>query len=267
MPLFDQASNLLDFLEIRNLGKRPLIFITHSLGGLLVKAMLRTAQTFNQADSKRSIVEQTKGIIFLATPHTGSHLANLVNNIGTLARTSVSVEELKAHAPHLRELNEWYRENIRQMRIVTKVYYEMRSVHGILVVDPDSANPGIEGVKPVAVPEDHISIAKPKSVESQVYLGTRHFIQEYLRTPEDRAPEKDKNTSVQTRKPPRLEQERHELQEQYHLLSEEIQYLRKSERTNDLSPRERFYLIKEIEESQAELEQLSQRSERALSSE
>jgi len=180
MPLFDQASNLLDWLEICDIGQRPVIFVTHSLGGLLVKKMLSTAQTF----SKQAVIEQTKGIVFLATPHTGSHLAKLIDSIGILARTTVSVEELKAHAPQLRELNEWYRENVRCLGIATKVYYETQPIQRILVVDPDSANPGIEGVKPVAIPDDnHISICKPNSQESQVYLGVKKFIHECLRSP------------------------------------------------------------------------------------
>ncbi|MEQ8971358.1 MAG: TIR domain-containing protein [Coleofasciculus sp. C1-SOL-03] len=179
MPLFDQASNLLDWLEICDIGQRPLIFITHSLGGLVVKAMLRSAQTFG----KQSIIEQTKGIVFLATPHTGSHLAQLIDNIGILARSTVSVEELKAHAHQLRELNEWYRENVRHLGIQTKVYYETKPIHGILVVDPDSANPGIEGVKPVAIADNHIGICKPNSKENQIYLGVKKFIHECLRVP------------------------------------------------------------------------------------
>jgi pimeloyl-ACP methyl ester carboxylesterase len=176
MPIFDQASNLLEWIEIKGLGQKPLIFITHSLGGLLVKSMLNTAQTYR----KQEIIEQTKGIVFLATPHTGSHLANLISKIGTIARTTVSVEELKSHSPQLRQLNEWYRENARNFGIVTKVYYETRPFNGILVVDEDSANLGIEGIKPIAVPEDHISIAKPKSKDNLVYLGVQRFIRENI---------------------------------------------------------------------------------------
>jgi predicted alpha/beta hydrolase family esterase len=192
MPLFDQASNLLDWLEICDIGQRPLIFVAHSLGGLLVKKMLNTAQTF----SKKAVSEQTKGIVFLATPHTSSHLAKLIDNIGILARTTVSVDELKAHAPQLRELNEWYRENVRSLGIATKVYYEMRPTQGILVVDPDSANPGIERVKPVAIPDNHIFICKPKSQESQVYLGVKKFIQECIRSPLQLPPSNSTCTTV-----------------------------------------------------------------------
>jgi hypothetical protein len=59
----------------------------------------------------------------------------------------------------------------------------------------------------------------------------------------------------------RLEQERDELQQQYDLLSEEIRFLRKSERTDDLSPREKFRLTKQIEESQTERGKVSDRLE------
>ncbi|WP_229424274.1 hypothetical protein [Moorena producens] len=140
--------------------------------------MLNSALTFQ----KQAILEQTTGIVFLGTPHTGANLANLIDNISVLSRTTVSVEELKAHHPHLRELNEWYRENVRSLGIVTKVYYETQPVKGILVVDPDSANPGIEKVKPVAIAKNHIDLCKPESQNTQVYLGVKKFIKECLNT-------------------------------------------------------------------------------------
>ncbi|WP_229414322.1 MULTISPECIES: hypothetical protein [Moorena] len=178
MPLFDQASNLLDWLDSCDLGKRPLVFITHSMGGLVVKEMLNSAQTFEN----QGILKQTKGIVFLATPHTGAHLAKLIDNIGAFAQTTVSVKELKAHHPQLRKLNEWYRENVRSLGIATKVYYETQPFKGILVVDEDSANPGIEKVKPVAIPKNHIDLSKPESQNSLVYRGVKKFIEECLKT-------------------------------------------------------------------------------------
>lgn len=179
MPRFDQAGNLLEWLKIYHIGERPLIFITHSLGGLLVKETLRTAQTFrNQA-----FLKQVKGTAFLATPHNGSHLANTVNILDKLLQTTVNVEELKAHNPWLRDLDEWYRQNICELGGLPKVYYETQNTCGYKVVDEDSANPKIADVKSVAVPANHISIAKPESPEAFVYLSVREYIQECLRTP------------------------------------------------------------------------------------
>ncbi|MEH2464241.1 AAA-like domain-containing protein [Nostoc sp.] len=178
MPLFDRASNLQEYLENSDIGKYPIIFIAHSMGGLLVKQMLRNAQTFQ----KKAIIQQTKGIVFLSTPHAGSRLADLIEKIGILARTSISVDELKAHIPQLRELNEWYRQNVDFMEIATKVYFETKRTQGFLVVDPDSANPGIKDVQPTATDDDHLSITKPTSTNNLVYKGVSQFIKQQLLT-------------------------------------------------------------------------------------
>jgi len=55
----------------------------------------------------------------------------------------------------------------------------------------------------------------------------------------------------------RLETERNELQEQFDSLSEEIQFLQQCERTDDLTPKARFRLKKQIEQSKQERQQMS----------
>jgi len=133
MPLFDQASNLLKNLQIQDLGKCPLIFITHSMGGLLVKKTLRNTNDIIKSpsiykDFYQGLIDKTKGIVFLSTPHTGSHLADLITNISILTQTTVSVQELRDNEPQLRELNEWYRDNVGELKISTEVYYEQKAI-------------------------------------------------------------------------------------------------------------------------------------------
>ncbi len=171
---FDQASNLLESLKVKNIGDRPFIFVTHSLGGLIVKEAIRRAQNFPQY---QDILQHIKGIVFLSTPHTGTHLANLIENIGFLTKPTVNIEELREHSPQLRDLNEWYRQNTERLGILTKVFYETKPLNGILVVNEDSSNPGIKYVKPVAISEDHISIAKPGK-NYLVYLSTIKFCED-----------------------------------------------------------------------------------------
>ncbi|MHC5854510.1 toll/interleukin-1 receptor domain-containing protein [Nostoc sp.] len=57
----------------------------------------------------------------------------------------------------------------------------------------------------------------------------------------------------------RLETECNELQDRYDSLTQEIQFLQQSEKTDDLSPKERFRLKKQIEQLNAERQQLSEK--------
>lgn len=56
----------------------PLIWVAHSLGGLLIKTALTISSTEteadsgNKADTTNSITSRTRGIIFMGTPHAGS---------------------------------------------------------------------------------------------------------------------------------------------------------------------------------------------------
>jgi hypothetical protein len=57
---------------------RPLVFVGHSLGGLVIKeALIRSSEYhFNKQDEELGAVYPcTKGIVFLGTPHRGSDLA------------------------------------------------------------------------------------------------------------------------------------------------------------------------------------------------
>ena len=50
---------------------RPIIFICHSLGGILFKEALNLAHTTNLDGVYRDILDSTKAVAFLATPHGG----------------------------------------------------------------------------------------------------------------------------------------------------------------------------------------------------
>ena len=68
--IFSHAKNLLYDLEDRRKAApdRDLLFIAHSLGGILVKEALRRST----ADSNGKILAATKGVFFFGTPHAGS---------------------------------------------------------------------------------------------------------------------------------------------------------------------------------------------------
>jgi len=182
MPLVDRATNTLALLDTYEIGERPLVFITHSLGGLLVKQMLRHAQDFGDP-RWQAIVEQTKGIVFLSTPHSGADLASWMNYLGGILGTSVSVEELEYNHSRLRELNNLYRNQLQLSQIRMEVYFEKQKTSGILVVNETSADPGIKGVIPIPMDCNHINICKPESKKSLIYRRVKQFIENYLQVP------------------------------------------------------------------------------------
>lgn len=72
--LRQRSAQLLSDLMASHVGRRPIVWITHSMGGLLVKQMLVDIEESN--DSKvKSILSQTKGIVFYSVPHKGSDMA------------------------------------------------------------------------------------------------------------------------------------------------------------------------------------------------
>jgi len=182
MPLSDRATNALDQLTIEGIGLRPLIFICHSLGGLLVKQMLRHAYDLGNEEFKK-LAEQTRGVVFLSTPHSGSDFAGWIKHLGGILRTTVSVDELQAHHDRLRELNIWYRNHPATALMRILVYCEKKPVAGVLVVNESSADPGIRGVNPVPMDEDHVSICKPKDRNSQIYRRVLRLIEDTIANP------------------------------------------------------------------------------------
>ncbi|GEM_PF-1547475 len=198
MPLEDRAMDVLDYLELREFGQRPIGFVCHSLGGLLVKQALRHAKELNKP-AWASILDQSKFIIFLSTPHSGSNIANWIDHIGSLIGTTVTIDQLKAHHPTLRNLNLWFRENHSALGIMTAVYFEKYKTKKIMVVDETSADPGIQGILPIPQDADHITICKPKTKTAAVYLRVKNYIDSTLNQTADISPDNaSKTKSIET---------------------------------------------------------------------
>ncbi len=179
IPLVELADSIAGLLvDAYELGERPLIFITHSMGGLVVKQMLRNAQDYGDSFWKR-MVEQTKGIVYIATPHSGAGVASLMKFLGII--TSVNLKELEANHPRLLELNRVHRSNEKLEQIPIKVFGENLKTNGFMVVDRTTLDPGRKEVTPIILPEEnHISISKPESKNSRIYREVRTFIKRCL---------------------------------------------------------------------------------------
>jgi hypothetical protein len=179
MSLPRRAENALDRLVGAGIGQRPLCFITHSLGGLLVKSILRRSADSQFAPDRLQVVEQCRGVLFLATPHHGSRLADLAAAIKVYL-PSVSTLDLKDNDDHLMDLYEWYRSYAPSHHILTRSYYENKETKGVVIVVPrSSADPGVAGDTargPTPLDRDHLEISKPRNRQDQAYIGSTQLI-------------------------------------------------------------------------------------------
>lgn len=180
LPLTERATNRLALLSAKGFGEKPIVWVCHSFGGLLVKQMLRHLDTSLGEPTWKTILDRTRGIVFLSTPHHGSDLASYMSYLKHLLRNTVTIKELKAHEPHLRELNLWFRRRVGALNIKIQVYYEKLPVFGILVVNETSADPGITDVIPIPMEDTHITICKPASREGILYRRVKQFLKECL---------------------------------------------------------------------------------------
>ncbi|KQK23256.1 hypothetical protein BRADI_1g72280v3 [Brachypodium distachyon] len=73
LPLQEVSSMLLRKLVTAGIGSRPVVFVTHSMGGLVVKQMLHQAKLNNY----ENFLNNTIGLVFYSCPHFGSKLADM----------------------------------------------------------------------------------------------------------------------------------------------------------------------------------------------
>jgi pimeloyl-ACP methyl ester carboxylesterase len=175
----DHANVLLDRLQRqrRNASQSdslPIIFIGHSLGGLVIKQALLNARD-NRSYS--SILEATYGLIFFGCPHRGSR-GNAPGQIAADVARFLSQDKarndlldcLKKNSLFTQEATERFRHQLERYNVIS--FYETRPMlvpKGVfkralsgIVVDKDSAVLNLSGDRELqlSLNADHSSICK-----------------------------------------------------------------------------------------------------------
>ena len=176
IPLPQRAVSVLAMLANEPaLQQGDIAFINHSLGGLVVKQLLRQANDQCLYDpSVERLLKKIKAVVFYGTPHTGSQLATWTDRLRVLVRPSAATQDLLPNDPNLLGLNTWYRN--WSTSIKHRVYYETQSTSVGIVVDPGSADAGLIHVTPIPLDGDHFGICKPVDDSDQRYVLTREFL-------------------------------------------------------------------------------------------
>ncbi|KAK9804176.1 hypothetical protein WJX73_009170 [Symbiochloris irregularis] len=182
LPLWGTVEQLTDRLTAAGIGQRPVIFVAHSMGGILVKELLVKASQPGAPKHHERLARAVGGLVFYATPHMGSWIAAWGWNLRWLgASPAASVLHLRP-GPHLEGSNEALRMRHVQEALPVLSFGEGQpmSIAGLLprmlVVPPENANPGY-GEFLILQDADHIDTCKPRSLEDPAYVAVREFLE------------------------------------------------------------------------------------------
>ncbi|CAL8317020.1 unnamed protein product [Merluccius merluccius] len=176
-----RSRELLNKLKSAGVGERPVVWVAHSMGGLLVKKMLLDAA---DDPDMHGLLRNTKGIVFYSVPHRGTYMAEYSVNVRYLLFPSVEVRELCRDSPALCDLNENFLNMAKEREYKVLSFTEtlpttIGPMIKLLVVPPQSADLGIGDL--IEVDMDHLNICKPETKDSFLYKRSLEFIQEVLR--------------------------------------------------------------------------------------
>jgi protein SERAC1 len=168
--LIDHATNLLNHLTtnraINNASSRPIIFVAHSLGGLVCKEAILTSR--NNPDAHLTdVFTHTKAIIFMGTPHTGSWMADWAkipaSALGIVKSTNKSLLKiLETDDQLLESLQVRFLSMIRDLlprRLEVTCFFEALPLPMVgKVVDKNSAT--FAGYNPISIHANHRNMVK-----------------------------------------------------------------------------------------------------------
>uniref|UniRef100_A0A3Q0RIH3 Protein SERAC1 n=1 Tax=Amphilophus citrinellus TaxID=61819 RepID=A0A3Q0RIH3_AMPCI len=177
-----RSQELLKKLKLAGIGERPVVWVAHSMGGLLVKKMLLDA---SQDPEMHGLLQNTKGIMFYSVPHHGTFMAEYSVNVRYLLFPSIEVRELCKDSPALHSLNDNFlnlakEKDFKVLSFAETLPTNIGPMIKILVVPTQSANLGIGEL--IEVDVDHLNICKPEKKDSFLYKRSLQFILEALQS-------------------------------------------------------------------------------------
>ncbi|KAJ5584453.1 uncharacterized protein N7459_004253 [Penicillium hispanicum] len=189
------ASSLAANRNLRNCSDRPIIFVCHSLGGLVVKRALIYSRSLSNEKTEhlRSVYVSTFGILFLGTPHNGSDIAKwglLLHNIcravlpkKVMDTSPQLIQALRTNNETLQHINSLFADIMSRFHIY--LFHETRStdVRGTreVIVDEASAAPYFEGVERMGIEADHSHMCKFDDENAPGYEVVAEAILRYSR--------------------------------------------------------------------------------------
>ena len=145
---------------------RPIVFVGHSLGGIIIKQALRVARQDHRTPGFSDISDSARGIVFLGTPHRGSDLAKWLGTLTAItsaaARTPnpAFVRTLQANSADLLKVSQDFQSLAKEYAVVSFYEEHINRVLGRLVVDKLSAVMGLPHEEVMPLGGDHQAMCR-----------------------------------------------------------------------------------------------------------
>ncbi|ROW10617.1 hypothetical protein VMCG_01995 [Cytospora schulzeri] len=172
----DIAKQLISHLHNKRTSEsqkqRPIIFIAHSLGGIVIKEFLHIASNTGNEDLASSVC----GILFLGTPHRGSHTASFMDVVSGILKPLLGrpadaiIKDLSSNSRHLQELDQILRFTLNKIDIYS--FYELLPMKPMKkpVVERHSALLNVPSeLEQIALEADHRQMCKPPDRSHFIY--------------------------------------------------------------------------------------------------
>ncbi|CAG7853304.1 SubName: Full=Related to kinesin light chain {ECO:0000313/EMBL:CCA74635.1} [Serendipita indica DSM 11827] len=178
--IYQQADKFVKSLtrERSNAPRRPIIFVAHSLGGIVLKQaiILCHNQTLNSTNKLRDILVSTHAVLFFGTPHSGVKGADLLEVLNRLLSvymktTNVILQHLKENSPELENIQGLYIS--ASEKIHTVFFYEIVPRHSaILAGDRQATEEGLYA--------DHCEMVKFPDKYHGDYKTVLSYLKQYI---------------------------------------------------------------------------------------
>jgi hypothetical protein len=177
--LFDMKFGKDSLGEDLNVGHRPIIFVVHSMGGLVFKKAMMQG---HNDDEFKGLISQVEAVLFLSTPHRGTNLAETLNRILSVSIFNHSpkryVSELKLNSPFIEDINEEFRKHAPRLQIFS-FYETLETAIGpkrVLILERASSTLGYPHEITIPLNADHHNVCKFSNREDLSYRSIKGVI-------------------------------------------------------------------------------------------
>lgn len=168
--------------------RRPIVFVAHALGGIILKWALVICHNQNLASKGklRDILVSTHAILFFETPHSGVENTTLLESINRLASvymetTDFILKDLRSHSSEFENIQSLY---VAASEKISSVFfceeYTTSGTRNLNVSYHSGAITGDRNGTVIVLHANHSDLVRFSSKEEESYKTVHHHLKEYV---------------------------------------------------------------------------------------